>query len=101
MKKANKSLNELIMAALNKPTNVTIRLPSKRTLYRLKREISKGAKTMSARVQNGILPFQVEAKIPPEEFVYESLFDAFEGIGLCIRDEDVSIKGREVQVSRQ
>ena len=50
---------------------------------------------MNARVQDGILTFQVDAKIPPEEFVYESLFDAFEGIGLSIRDEEVSIKGRE------
>ena len=54
---------------------------------------------MNARVQNGILTFQVEAKTPPEEFVYESLFDAFEKVGLNIRDEEVSIKGREVQFS--
>ena len=99
MNKANQRLNDLIMEASNKPTNVTIRLPSKRTLYRLKREISKRARIMNARVQNGILTFQVEAKTPPEEFVYESLFDAFEKVGLNIRDEEVSIKGREVQFS--
>jgi len=101
MNKANQKLNDLIMEASNRPTNVTIRLPSNRTLYRLKREISKRTKIMNVRVQDGILTFQVDAKIPPEEFVYESLFDAFEGIGLSIRDEDVSINGREVQVSRQ
>jgi len=56
---------------------------------------------MNARVQDGILTFQADAKIPPEEFVYESLFEAFEEIGLNIRDEDVSIKGREVQVSKE
>jgi len=35
VKKANKRPNDLIIAASNRPTNVTIRLPSKRTLYRL------------------------------------------------------------------
>ena len=92
MNKANQKLNDLIMEASNRPTNVTIRLASKRTLYRLKMEISKKTKIMNARVQDGILTFQVDAKVSPEEFVYESLFDAFEGIGLSIRDEDVSIK---------
>jgi len=98
MNKANKRLNDFIMEPSNRPTNVTIRLSFKRALYRLKREISKRAKIMNARVQNGLLTFQVEAKIPPEEFVCESLFEAFEKVGLNIRDEDVSIKGRDVLI---
>jgi len=62
--KANQKLNDLIMEASNRPTNVTIRLPSKRTLYRLKREISRRTKIMNARVQDCILTFQVRGQNP-------------------------------------
>jgi hypothetical protein len=76
-----------------RPAMVSVKLASKRTLYKLKKEVSPRVAATSMR--DNVLVMVLPPGMPPEDFVFGELYDVLEGFGLQIPEDHVRISGNE------
>jgi hypothetical protein len=83
-----------------KESSFIIQLSSTRTLYDLKKALAPDKRVKNPTVESGRFTFKLEAGIQPADFVFETLYPAFDKLGLKIPEEKVLIKGNEVRVTQ-
>ncbi|CAN2043763.1 putative Flagellar assembly protein T N-terminal domain-containing protein [Candidatus Magnetomoraceae bacterium gMMP-1] len=92
-------IDTLISKSGNKPINVKIKMNSKRSLYRIKKEIIKLGYVKNSTLQNGVLSFQLSAGSDPDGFVFETLYNIFDDLQIIIAEKNISIKGKEIVIN--
>lgn len=78
---------------------VTLRLNSKRTMFKVKKGLSADSVRQSS-IQNGALIIKLAPEISPDNFVFEELLSQLQSMGINIPDENIELKGREVLIKQ-
>jgi len=105
MNQAKKTISTMLQSGAQaagrpKESSFVIQLPSTRTLYSLKKALETDNRVKNAKVESGRFTFKLEAGVQPADFVFETLYPAFDKLGLKIPEEKVVIKGSEVRVTQ-
>jgi len=77
----------------SQPAKVSVRLASKRTLYKLKTQVE--SRVAGATMHGNVLVLDLKPGVSPDDFVFGQLYEALESLGLNIPEDKVRISGHE------
>ncbi|WP_462323690.1 hypothetical protein [Desulfoplanes sp.] len=80
------------------PGKVSVKLASKRTLYRLKKQLE--SSVAGASMEGNVLVLDLPPGTSPDDFVFMDLYDALEGLGLNIPEDNVRISGNQAYIEQ-
>ena len=80
------------------PGKVSVKLSSKRTLHKLKKELEPSV--AKATMNGNVLVFDLKSGTSPDDFVFGHLYDALEGLGLKIPEDNVRISGNQAYIEQ-
>ena len=80
------------------PGKVSVKLSSKRTLHKLKKELEPSV--AKATMKGNVLVFDLKSGTSPDDFVFGHLYDALEGLGLNIPEDNVRISGNQAYIEQ-
>jgi hypothetical protein len=80
------------------PGKVSVKLDSKRTLHKLKTQL--GSSVAGATMQGNVLVLDLKSGTSPDDFVFGELYDALEGLGLHIPEDNIRISGNQAYIEQ-
>ncbi len=80
------------------PGKVSVKLSSKRTLYKLKKQLA--SRVAGATMKGNVLVFDLKQGTSPDDFVFGDLYEVLEGLGLNIPEDKVRISGNQAFIEQ-
>ncbi|WP_027721327.1 hypothetical protein [Maridesulfovibrio zosterae] len=102
MNKAKEQIRRIITTTQipkTQPVIVTVHLNSKRTMYKVKKNL-KPDMISHSEIKDGSLILNLAKGIQADDFVYGELLDVLEGMGIKIPESNIRLNGQEVIIQQ-